>query len=83
MNFECAGGSQAAGVRTKEKRNYLGRGAERLFFFLNFKTLRCLRGERSVHFDLWGDETPSWTRQEEPQKNSANFQVCKRLCKNM
>lgn len=67
----------------KRKEELLRARGRKTVFFLNFKTLRCLRGERSVHFDLWGDETPSWTRQEEPQKNSANFRVCKRLCKNM
>ena len=37
----------------EQKRREIMQGEEQKDRFFSFKTLKCLRGKRSVHFDLW------------------------------
>lgn len=79
--FECADGGSPAGVRTKDKGNYIGgrQRAERMVFH-DLEPVKCLRGAEVSAFDLWGDETP-WVGQEtrNPEKRSLTSKSMKGL----
>lgn len=70
--------------RASRRKGNLQRGAEgRKNGFSIWEPGEMLAGQRSVHFDLWGDETPWVGEEEKPQRSTVNLWVCKGLFKSV